>query len=183
MKKLLLAVIICGFMVPAMAQVKIKLGHIDSMELLQAMPARDSAQKILQDYSKVLETQLVAMQKEMEKKYQEYQTNGATWTQSILQLKQQELQDLQARIEAFQQSAQKDLKEKETELLKPIIDKAKKAIEDVAKENGYTYIFDSSVGVLLYSESSDDIMALVKKKLNLKAVPANTTTPTTTPKK
>jgi len=171
MKKLLLAVIICGFMVPSIAQVKIKLGHIDSMELLQAMPARDSAQKILQDFSKVLETQLVAMQKEMEKKYQEYQAGG-TMAPAILQLKQQELQDLQARIEAFQQTAQKDLKEKETELLKPIIDKAKKAIEDVAKENGYTYIFDSSVGVLLYSESSDDIMALVKKKLNLKAAPA-----------
>jgi outer membrane protein len=51
--------------------------------------------------------------------------------------------------------------------LKPIIDKAKKAIEDVAKENGYTYIFDSSVGVLLYYENSDDIMTLVKKKLGL----------------
>jgi outer membrane protein len=172
MRKLLLAVIAFGLMVPAMAQVKLKLGHIDSMELLQAMPARDSAQKTLQDYSKVLENQLVAMQKEMENKYQTYQQNVGTWTPAIAQLKQQELQDLQARIEAFQQTAQKDLKEKESELLKPIIDKAKKAIEDVAKENGYTYIFDSSVGVLLYSESSDDILALVKKKLNLKTTPA-----------
>lgn len=172
MRKLLLAVIACGLMIPAMAQVKLKLGHIDSMELLQAMPARDSAQKTLQDYSKVLENQLVAMQKEMENKYQTYQQNVGTWTPAIAQLKQQELQDLQARIEAFQQTAQKDLKEKESELLKPIIDKAKKAIEDVAKENGYTYIFDSSVGVLLYSESSDDILALVKKKLNLKTTPA-----------
>lgn len=172
MRKLLLAVIAFGLMVPAMAQVKLKLGHIDSMELLQAMPARDSAQKILQDYSKTLENQLVAMQKELENKYQTYQKEVGTWSPAITQLKQQELQDLQARIEAFQQTAQKDLKEKESDLLKPIIDKAKKAIEEVAKENGYTYIFDSSVGVLLYSESSDDILALVKKKLNLKSTPA-----------
>ena len=169
MRNLLLsAIIVFGLLTPSMAQVKIKLGHIDSMELLQAMPGRDSAQKVLQDYSKVLETQMTAMQKELETKYQEYQTNGSTWPPTVLQVKQKDLEDLQARIEAFQQSAQKDLKEKESELLKPIIDKAKKAIEEVAKENGYTYIFDSSVGVLLYSESSDDIMALVKKKLNIK---------------
>jgi len=168
MRKLLLsAVIAIGIMMPAMAQVKIKLGHIDSMELLQSMPGRDSAQKTLQVYSKVLENQLTAMQKEMETKYQDYQTNGATWSQSILQVKQKDLQDLQARIEAFQQSAQKDLKDKETELLKPIIDKAKKAIEEVSKENGYTYVFDSSVGVLLYFDQSDDLMPMVKKKLGL----------------
>lgn len=168
MRKLLLsAVIAIGLMMPAMAQVKIKLGHIDSMELLAAMPGRDSAQTKLQSYSKVLENQLTAMQKEMETKYQDYQTNVGTWSQSIVQVKQKDLQDLQARIEAFQQSAQKDLKDKESELLKPIIDKAKKAIEDVAKENGYTYIFDSSVGVLLYYDNSDDIMTLVKKKLGL----------------
>lgn len=172
MRKLLLAVIAFGFLFPAMAQVKIKLGHIDSMELLQSMPGRDSAQKVLQDYSKVLETQLVAMQKEAENKYKEYQEKAGTWSQSIIQLKQQELQDLQTRIEAFQTSAQKDLKDKESELLKPIIDKAKKGIEDVAKENGFTYIFDSSVGVLLYHENSDDIMPLVRKKLNLKNTPA-----------
>ena len=172
MRKLLFsAVIAIGLMMPAMAQVKIKLGHVDSMELLSAMPGRDSAQKTLQNYSKVLENQLTAMQKEMETKYQDYQTNGATWSQSILQVKQKDLQDLQSRIEAFQQSAQKDLKDKETELLKPIIDKAKKAIEDVAKENGYTYIFDSSVGVLLYYDNSDDIMTLVKKKLGLTLAP------------
>ncbi|MEI6348969.1 MAG: OmpH family outer membrane protein [Bacteroidota bacterium] len=168
MRKLLLStILVIGLLLPSFGQVKIKLGHIDSMELLQSMPGRDSAQKVLESFSKILENQFAAMQKELETKGQEYQTNGATWNQSILQVKQKDLQDLQARIEAFQQSAQKDLKAKESELLKPIIDKAKKAIEETAKENGYTYIFDSSVGVLLYSESSDDIMLLVKKKLKI----------------
>ena len=60
------------------------------------------------------------------------------------------------------------LQEKEKELLQPIIDRAKQAIAEVAKENGYTYIFDTSAGTLLYQQDSDDILALVKKKLGLK---------------
>ena len=60
------------------------------------------------------------------------------------------------------------LEERQEALLKPIVDRAKKAIEEVGKENGYTYIFDSGIGTVLYSQDSDDIMPLVKKKLGLK---------------
>lgn len=170
MKKriIILSIIALFFGVNTFAQTKIKLGHIDSMELLKQMPGRDSAQKILENYSKTLEKQITAMQTELENKYNDYVANQATMSQLIQQTKMKELQDLQSRIEAFQTSAQKDLQEKEKELIQPIIDKAKKAIEETAKENGYTYIFDSSVGVLLYYENSDDIMALVKKKLGIK---------------
>ncbi|MDD2413171.1 MAG: OmpH family outer membrane protein [Bacteroidales bacterium] len=149
-------------------QAKIKLGHIDSMELLQSMPGRDSAEKVLQAHASTLEKQILAMQSELENKYNTFVSEQATMSQLIQQTKTKELQDLQARIEAFQQSAQKDLQEKEKELVQPIIDKAKKAIEDVGKENAYTYIFDSSMGVLLYDEAGDDIMLLVKKKLGIK---------------
>jgi outer membrane protein len=59
------------------------------------------------------------------------------------------------------------LEQDEQDLINPIIEKAKKAIEQVAKENGYTYIFDTSVGAVLYWEESDNVLSLVKKKLNL----------------
>jgi len=59
------------------------------------------------------------------------------------------------------------LQKKEQSLLQPIIDKAKNAINEVAKEGSFTYILDSSVGVVLYSVESDDILPLVKKKLGL----------------
>ena len=72
------------------------------------------------------------------------------------------------RIQTYQQSAQQRLQDKEKELLQPIIDRAKQAISDVAKENGYTYVFDTSAGALLYQQDSDDILPLVKKKLGLK---------------
>jgi hypothetical protein len=66
------------------------------------------------------------------------------------------------RIQEFQENAQKTLQQREQDLLKPIIDRAKKAISDVASENGYTYILDSGTAAVLYSQDSDDIMPLVK---------------------
>ena len=123
----------------AMAQKNTKIGHINSNDLMQIMPGRDSAQTVLQGEVAELEETLKSMQAEAEK-----------------------------RIEEFQQSAQKQLQEREAELLKPIIDRAKKAIADVAKEGGYTYIFDAGTAAILYDEGGDDIMPLVKKKLGLK---------------
>ena len=104
----------------------------------------------------------------LKKKYQILQTEGATLLGSVLAAKQKELQDLQARIQAFEEQAQTDLQTKQEELLKPIVDRAKAAIAEVAKENGYSYVFDSGLGVLLYSEESDNIIELVKKKLGIK---------------
>ena len=117
------------------------------------MPGRDSATAKIQAYAKTLETQLKGMQNELETKYTDYQTMEPNLTDLIKQTKQKELQDIQTRIEAFQQSAQDDLEKKQNEILKPIIDKAKAAIEKVAKENQFTYIFDAGLGVLLLFRS------------------------------
>jgi len=149
------------------AQTKSKFGHINSEELLKLMPGRDSAEIKYKDYAKSVETQFNTMKAELETKMQDYQANSATMSALIKQLKEKEITDLQSRIQEFQYSAQEDIEGKEKELLQPIIDKARKAIEDVAKENGYTYVFDTSAGVLLYSEPSDNIMSLVKKKLGI----------------
>ena len=141
-----------------MAQKTVKLGHINSNDLMQIMPGRDSAQTVLQAEVQELETTLKTMQSEMEKRYNEYMENQSGWTELIRNTKQREIQDMGARIQEFQENAQKQLQQREQELLKPIIDRAKKAIEDVAAEGGYSYIFDSGVSALLYSPESDDIM-------------------------
>ena len=107
-------------------------------------------------------------QEELQTKYNDYMDRKAQMTELIRSTKEQEIRDLDQRIQTYQQNAKQKLQEKETELLQPIIDRAKQAIADVAKENGYTYIFDTSAGTLLYQQDSDDIFALVKKKLGLK---------------
>ena len=167
MKKTLIAIAICLFAFGgnAMAQKNLKLGHINSQELMQIMPGRDSVQTVLQAEVAELETTLKQMQAEAEKRYNDYVANQAGWTDLIRQTKQREIQDMSARIQEFQENAQKQLQDREAELTKPIIDRAKKAIDDVAREGNYTYIFDGAA--LLYSQDSEDIMPLVKKKLGI----------------
>ena len=170
MKKTLIIIAACLFAFggSAVAQKNIKLGHINSNALMQIMPGRDSAQTVLQAEVQELEATLKSMQGEMEKRYSEYMENQSGWTELIRNTKQREIQDMGARIQEFQENAQKQLQQREEELLKPIIDRAKKAISDVAAEGGYTYILDSGTAAVLYSQDSDDIMPLVKKKLGLK---------------
>ena len=146
----------------------LKFGHINSQELLSLMPERDSAQLILENYAQQLEDQLEVMQVEYNNKVQQYLAEQENYTNLIKQTKEQELTDMQERIQNFQATAQQDIQQKEAELIQLIIDKAEKAIQDVAKEQGFTYIFDLARGTILYfSEASQDILPLVKAKLKI----------------
>ncbi|HLU84066.1 MAG TPA: OmpH family outer membrane protein [Vicingaceae bacterium] len=165
-KALLLAVIVTTSF-SAFAQKSVKIGHINSNELLAAMPERDGVQKEIEDYAAQLTTTMDAMRKEYETKVADFQSKQDVMTDIIRDNKIKEITDLEKRITEFQKTAQADLQKKEEKLLQPIIDKAKQAIDDVAKENNYTYILDSSLGVVLYSVDSDDILPLVKKKLGI----------------
>jgi outer membrane protein len=146
-----------------------KFGYIDTNELLASMPEKSNAETQIQNYAKELEAQLKTMSGEFDTKVADYQSKAATMTEAIKKTKEKEIMDLQERIKEFQASAQGEIERKEKELLQPMIEKAKKAIEEVAKENKFTYIFDSGVGVLLYKPEGDDIMPLVRKKLNITA--------------
>ena len=170
MKKslVLLLVAMFAFGTAAFAQKTVKLGHINSADLMQIMPGKDSAQAAFEAEVKVLEGELKAMQEELQNKYTDYQERKAQLSELLRSTKEQEIRDLDQRIQTYQQSAQQRLQDKEKELLQPIIDRAKQAISDVAKENGYTYVFDTSAGALLYQQDSDDILPLVKKKVGLK---------------
>ena len=89
-------------------------------------------------------------------------------TEVIRSSKEEEIMDLQNRIQEFQTRAQQSLQKKEAEIMEPLIKKAKDAINEVAKANGYTYIFDSGAGALLYFPEGDDILPLVKVKMGIK---------------
>ena len=144
-----------------------KFGYIDSSELLSIMPEKKTAEGELQTFANSLESQLGAMQSEYQASVQDYQSNEATYTDLVKQDKIAEIQGLEQRIQTFNQNAQNALQKKEQELLEPILAKARTAIEDVAKEGKFTYIFDSSMGSILYAEESESVMSLVKNKLGL----------------
>lgn len=150
------------------AQTKAKFGHIDFAKLYAAMPGQDSIKQVFEGYAKSLQETFVQMQAEYQNKLQDYQANMATMSNLIRQNKEREIMDIQNRMENFRAQAEEDLQDKELELTSPIIERARTAVSDVAKENGYIYIFNSAEGLLLYADPGDDIMPLVKKKLGIK---------------
>ncbi len=145
-----------------------KIAFIELDSLLSVMPEMVDAKKASADHYKQLESTLTAMQKDLNDKLNDFQTNEKNFTDLIKTTKQKELQDLNQRIQDFQVMAQTDFQKKNDELTKPINAKAKKAIEKVAKAQKYTMVIDSSVGVLLYTVPADDIFNAVKAELGIK---------------
>lgn len=78
-----------------------------------------------------------------------------------------ELQKLQEEIYAYSQKAEKEITEKQSQGMEPILKKVNDAIQEVAKEGGFQYIFDAQSGVILYADESTDVTNLVKAKLGL----------------
>ncbi len=149
------------------AQTDAKFGHINTNELLRLMPGREEARIELERYANELEETFTAMQNEFQTKYMEYLENQETYSQIVRQSKERELQSLNERIMEFQESAQADIMEQEERLLNPIIEQARNAINKVGRDHGFTYIFDTGGGSVLFSEGGQDIMPLVKAELGL----------------
>ncbi len=160
------------------AQTPLKFGHINSTLLVSMMPDAKAADSMLEKINKEVELQLKTMYAEYQTKMGDYQKTEAGLSELVKQAKQKELADLEQRIRDFQQTAQESFQKKKETMYTPIFKTASDAIHDVAKENGYSYIFDSSLGVLLYAPDGDDVIDIVKKKLKI-----TIETPKGTPKK
>lgn len=161
-------VLLCSMTVAGAQQVKI--GHINSQELLASMPASDSAQKKLEKIAQEHELVLEEMTVEFNKKFEAYRKAISENTMSDLTraTREAELEDLQNRISTFEQTAQQDLQQKRMEIFQPVQEAALGAVNDVAEENGFTYIFDSGMGAIVYTApNSEDILPLVKTKLGI----------------
>ena len=146
-----------------------KFGYINSQDLINIMPERDTVQNKLNAYSTELSETLEMIQVEFNNKLNDYQKGQATMTATVKQLKEKELQDLQARFEEFQQNAQQEMQKMQQELMSPVIAKATIAIKAVCKAGGYIAVFDISSGALAYHDEKamTDILPMVKKELKI----------------
>ncbi len=165
--QLLFLAAVCLFATGAFAQKNIKLGHFNSNELMKRMPETDTVQNKMKDYIAELQTEMESMQKEYNRLTQEYESKKDQLTDLLKANKETEIRGVLERLQAFEQQAQTSINEKQMELMNVIVEKIKAAVAEVAKENKYTYIFESN-GILWYSEDSDDITPLLVKKLGLK---------------
>ena len=162
---LIAVVLIMAIAVPSFAQQTF--GHIDSAALLELMPEKAKAEKDLEAFAIPFNDELKKMAAELESKMTGFESTQEGMTKLVRQTKVTEIQDMQTRIQQFQENAQAEITRKEQEVLGPIVEKARKAIDDVANEKGLTYVFDASLGVLLYMKDSNDVMAEVKVKLGI----------------
>lgn len=168
MKKLkiaLLAVLTLGVL--SFAQAQTKIAHIDSNELIEAMPEFQDAKSQMNKLQNSYRSQLEDMYKELEEKSQRYEAEAASQTNEENERRMQEFQDSQERIMAFQQNAQREIENKQEELLKPLLERAKNAIERVAKTKGYEYVLDSTEGGNVIVADGYNLLPDVKKELGI----------------
>jgi outer membrane protein len=145
-----------------------KFGHIDLQALIQVMPERAAAETQFNKFQTELEEIFGEMQKDLQTKMADFQQLGDSISEIKKNAKVAEIQDMQQRVQNYQQTAQQQLQAKQTELLKPVFDKAEKAIGEVAKEKALLYVFDIGTKVVLYkSADSMDLLPLVKTKLGI----------------
>lgn len=165
MKKTILMVIaiLCFATVTTYAQGKY--GHINSQEVMKMMPGADSLQIKLEIFQQSLQNEYQTMVDEFNTKQKVFDETAGTMIPSVRKSKENELLALKNRILALQEDVQSDIEEYQYTLVKPLQDKLQKAIDEVAKERGFTYIFDTQT--LLYS-GGEDITPYVKAKLGIK---------------
>jgi outer membrane protein len=170
------------------AQNHVKIGYTDPNYIMELMPETKQIQAELAAYEKQLQGQLQSKYAEYQTKLDAYQTGAGTMAPLVKQDKEKELMGLQASIKEFEEKAQEDLQRKQLSLVDPVLTKIQKAIDAVAEEHGYTYIFSSSggsQGIILYSKNkNENISDLVLKKLGVTppaapnpATGSNTTAP------
>jgi outer membrane protein len=145
-----------------------KFGHVDYTAIITNMQGIDSIQTVLTNYVADLQT----IGEQMEKEFVEKQTafeqlaSAGNTTQTVLKIRQDEINAMYKRIMEFKQSADADIQDKQAELLEPYQTKLSEAIKKIAKANNYNYVFD--ISVLLFYAPSDDLTDKVKAELGIK---------------
>lgn len=143
-------------------------GYINSELLISLMPEAKKVKNELEKLAKTYDDEFQNIEKEFETKAKKYQAEAKVKSEAINQTREKELQDMQQRLQEYRQNAGKDLQTKRVELLKPVLEKAQKAIDKVSKRKKLDYVFDSSKGILLYANEAKDIIEDVKKVMGIK---------------
>jgi outer membrane protein len=160
---LLISAGIFGFSTTTNAQ---KIGYISADEIIQLMPEAATVQHELDQYQQSLYQNAQDKQNAFNESLQKFIKDSATMSPSLKEVKRSDLQKQNQELAGEQQKIQNDFEQKRQELSAPIQKKLQNAIEEVAKENGYTYVMPREA--LIVMPSTNDIGPLVIKKLGLK---------------
>lgn len=139
-----------------------KTAHVDVSEIMGKMPAMLDAQKQLEKLSGTYDADYKKMVEEYQTKLKKYEGESATVTEAVNTERSKEVQDMQKRIVDFRDNAQKELQQKESDLVKPLMEKVRASIQKVGKAKGFQYVLDGSSLLLA---DGPNITADVKKDL------------------
>lgn len=143
-----------------------KVAHIDVQALMTTMPEMKTAQDQMKKIQETYDKDYKNMVTEYQTKLQKYEQEAPTAGDALNETRSKEMQDMGSRIQQFEQTAKKELGQKELDLIKPIMEKAQKAIQKVAKAKGVNYVLDATTGSgVLFAEGGIDLLADVKKEL------------------
>ncbi len=142
-----------------------KVAHINSQALISEMPEVKEAQAQLEKLQKTYQTEIEASMKEYQTKLQTYSADAQNQTEVTNQARQKELAGMEQNIQQYQQTAAQDIQKKQADLLKPLIDKARAAIQKVAKAQGFDYVIDATEGGSLILAGGKDLLEEVKIEL------------------
>jgi outer membrane protein len=166
MKKLLFMLMMLA---PMAAFAQGKFGHVNSQEIIQAMPEFAKARTDIEALTKQYEADLKSMQEELQKKSEAYEKEQATLPANIKQRRETELQEMYQKIQQSYQDNQQALAKEQSEKMQAITSKVLEAIKSVGQTGGYVYIMDISGGIPYISSTlSTDVTGQVKAKLGLK---------------
>ena len=164
MKKLFIMML----MLAPMAAFAQKFGHVNSQEVIQAMPEFTKARTEIEALTKQYEADLKSMQDELQKKAEALDKEQATLPENIKQRRQTELQDMYQKIQQSYQDNQQALAKEQQDKMSAITTKVLDAIKAVGQAGGYVYIMDVTGGIPYISTTlSTDVTAEVKKKLGI----------------
>lgn len=152
---------------------QIKIGYVNSAKILQEYPEAVEAQKKLDAFGKKIQDSLETMSSQYQSKLQEYQQKQGLLNDQTKQAFQQELITMEQRAMDFRErklGREGEYAKYQEKLLTPIYDKVKKVIEEVAKEEKVSFVFDKTdaVQILLYGDSKFDFTFKVIDKLKRK---------------
>ena len=159
---LLIAVFTLGFGGVANAQ---KSGHIDFEKLVAEMPATKKLKLDIEKLGKTYQDEVEGMAKKLDAKMKKYTQEQNTQTKEINEIRAKEVQQENQRYEQLRQTAYQDMQQKQADGLKPIVEKAQKAVEEVADAKVILYVLDASIGKGVLVKKGEDLMAAVKTKL------------------
>ncbi len=144
---------------------QVKVAHVDSQQLISQMPEVIAAQKEIEKTQKTYQNEIESLIKELQTKLQTYSADAENQTEVTNQARQQELAGMEQNINQYRETASQDIQKKQADLMRPLIEKARNAIQKVARAQGFQYVLDATPGGGVIMSDGKDLMSDVKKEL------------------